>query len=55
VIPGPEVLQIVGWNTHKKGTNKLSFREIDQIIKTVPSRLSQVTSDPADQMFRWMR
>ena len=32
--PEPEVLRIIGEESKRKGTNKLSSRRIDQIIKT---------------------
>lgn len=31
--PEPEVLQVIGEESKRKGTNKLSSRRIDQIIK----------------------
>jgi len=33
--PEPEVLRVIGEESKRKGTNKLSSRRIDQIIKTV--------------------
>ena len=33
VVPEPEVLRIIGKESKQKGTNKLSSRQIDQIIK----------------------
>ena len=33
VVPDPEVLRIIGKESKQKGTNKLSSRQIDQIIK----------------------
>jgi len=33
VAPEPEVLRIIGKESKQKGTNKLSSRQIDQIIK----------------------
>ena len=33
VVPEPEVLRIIGRESKQKGTNKLSSRQIDQIIK----------------------
>jgi prevent-host-death family protein len=32
--PEPEVLRVIGEESKRKGTNKLSSRRIDQIIKT---------------------
>ena len=32
--PEPEVLRVIGEEAKRKGTNKLSSRRIDQIIKT---------------------
>ena len=32
-VPEPEVLRIIGKESKQKGTNKLSSRQIDQIIK----------------------
>ena len=33
VVSEPEVLRIIGKESKQKGTNKLSSRQIDQIIK----------------------
>jgi len=33
VVPEPEVLRIIGKESKQRGTNKLSSRQIDQIIK----------------------
>jgi prevent-host-death family protein len=33
--PEPEVLRVIGEESKRKGTNKLSSQRIDQIIKTV--------------------
>lgn len=33
--PEPEVLRIIGEESRRKGTNNLSSRQIDQIIKSV--------------------
>ena len=33
VVPEPEVLRIIGKESKQKGTNKLSSRQIDHIIK----------------------
>ena len=33
VVPEPEVLRIIGKESKQKSTNKLSSRQIDQIIK----------------------
>jgi len=33
-VPEPEVLRIIGKESKRKGTHKLSPRQIDQIIKT---------------------
>ena len=32
-VPEPEVLRIIGKESRQKGANKLSSRQIDQIIK----------------------
>ena len=31
--PEPEVLKVIGEESRRKGTDKLTFRQIDQIIK----------------------
>ena len=33
VVPEPEVLRIIGTESKQRGTNKLSSRQINQIIK----------------------
>jgi hypothetical protein len=33
VVPEPEVLRIIGKESKRKGTNKPSSRQIDQIVK----------------------
>ena len=33
VVPEPEVLRIIGKESKQRGTNKLSSRQIDHIIK----------------------
>jgi hypothetical protein len=33
VVPEPEVLRIIGKESKQKGTNELSSRRIDQIVK----------------------
>jgi len=32
-VPEPEVLRIIGKESRQKGTNKLSSRQIDRVIK----------------------
>jgi prevent-host-death family protein len=32
-VPEPEVLRIIGQESKKKGTNRLSAKQIDQIVK----------------------
>ena len=36
--PEPEVLRIIGEESEKKGTNTLTSRQIDQVIKAVRAR-----------------
>ena len=35
--PEPEVLRIIGEESHRKGTDKLTSRQIDQVIKAARS------------------
>lgn len=32
-VPEPEVLRVIGMESKRKGTNRLSARQIDQIVK----------------------
>ena len=36
--PEPEVLRIIGEESQRKGTDKLTSRQIDQVIKTARTR-----------------
>jgi hypothetical protein len=36
--PGPEALRIIGEESHRKGTDGLTPRQIDQVIKTARSK-----------------
>ena len=36
--PEPEILKIVGEDSRRKGTDKLSSRQIDQLIKSTRAR-----------------
>ena len=36
--PEPEVLKLIGEESHLKGTNKLTSRQIDQVIKATRSQ-----------------
>jgi prevent-host-death family protein len=39
--PEPEILKIVGEDSRRKGTDKLSSRQIDQLIKSTRARKKQ--------------
>jgi prevent-host-death family protein len=39
--PEPEVLRVIGEESRKKGTDKLTSRQIDQIIKAARARRSK--------------
>src|SRR5437899_9400846 len=36
--PEPEVLRVIGEESQRRGTNKLSSRQIDQVMKTTRSQ-----------------
>ena len=36
--PEPEVLRVIGWESERKGTSKLTSRQIDRIIKNYRSQ-----------------
>ena len=39
--PEPDVLRLIGEESQRKGTNKLTSREIDQVIKTTRAQQKQ--------------
>jgi prevent-host-death family protein len=45
--PEPEVLKVIGEESRRKGTDTLSSRRIDQIIKTARVKKNESADDPA--------